>query len=128
MGSLEDVRQEIIKSHCVVLPSYREGTPRSLLEASNGKTNNNYETQLDVKVVDNGVNGFLCQIGDAKDLSNKMIKLIKLSTKSLNLMGLRSRKKAEEEFDEKIIIDRYIEAVNTVCDRARPAEINFKID
>ena len=80
------------------------------------------------EVVDNGVNGFLCQIGDAKDLSNKMIKLIKLSTKSLNLMGLRSRKKAEEEFDEKIIIDRYIEAVNTVCDRARPAEINFKID
>ena len=65
----ENVKNELRLVDCVVLPSYREGTPRCLLEAASmGKpiiTSNAVGCR---EVVDNGENGYLCKVRDSNDL------------------------------------------------------------
>ena len=63
-------------------------------------------------VVDDGVNGYLCKVRDYNDLAKKMNNLLALDSKDFERMGLQSRKKMELEFDEKIVIAKYINLVN----------------
>jgi glycosyltransferase involved in cell wall biosynthesis len=112
LGASDDVRAQIAMAHCIVLPSYREGTPRSLLEAAAMArpiiTTNTVGCR---EVVDDGINGYLCKVRDAKDLADKMSQMLQLSCAQRSEMGLRGRAKMEAEFDEKIVIEKYLAAV-----------------
>ena len=113
LNATDDVRPFIEKSDCVVLPSYREGTPKTLLEAgAMGKPIITTNVEGCKDVVDDGVNGYLCKVRDYNDLAKKMNNLLALDSKDFERMGLQSRKKMELEFDEKIIIAKYINLVN----------------
>jgi len=72
IGVAEDVKPYLVSADVIVLPSYREGVPRSLLEAAAiGRpivTTNAIGCR---DVVDDGVNGFICDIRDAKNLAKK---------------------------------------------------------
>jgi glycosyltransferase involved in cell wall biosynthesis len=116
LGSTDDVRQEIEKVHCVVLPSYyREGTPRSLLEsAAMGRPIITTDAVGCREVVDDGVNGYLCKPRDATDLADKMITMLGLSDKELAEMGGQGRMKMEREFDEELVIGKYLEAIDEI--------------
>jgi len=108
-GHVEDVRPYLRKSSCVVLPSYyREGVPRVLIEAlAIGRpiiTTNSVGCK---ETVNNNKNGFLINPKDQNDLQAKMLKMLSLSRHKLHKMGLNSRIKAEMEFDEQLIIDKY---------------------
>nr|POY47980.1 glycosyl transferase [Pectobacterium versatile] len=113
LGTSDNVEDDIGRVDCVVLPSfYREGVPRVLLEAAAmGKpliTTDNVgcrETIID------GVNGFLCQTRSTKSLLSAIDKMINLSHEQRLLMGTRSRELVENKFDEKIVIDKYINAI-----------------
>jgi len=112
LGMSDDVLPIIEGADCVVLPSYREGTPRVLLEA--GALCRPLIT-TDVpgcrQVVDDEVNGFLCQSHSAEDLADKMISFIEMpETKKLQ-MSQASRQKVENEYDEKIVIQSYLQAI-----------------
>jgi glycosyltransferase involved in cell wall biosynthesis len=61
------------------------------------------------EAVDDGVNGFLCQTRDAVDLANKIEKMLLLSHAQRVEMGLKGREKVEREFDEKWVIEKYLE-------------------
>lgn len=109
LGPTDDVRPFICKSDVVVLPSYREGTPRSLLEAmSMAKPVITTQTPGCDQVVDNGKNGFLVSVKDAMALADAMLKFIHLSDDDKKKMGVNSRAKAVKEFDESIVIDIYL--------------------
>jgi len=118
LGSSDDVRKEIIKSDCVVLPSYyREGVPRSLLEsAAIGRpiiTTNSVGCR---EVVDDEVNGYLCQAGSSRDLTEKMERFLSLTAELRSKMGAKSRQKMEIEFDEQIVVQKYLQSVQeTQC-------------
>jgi len=112
LGTSDDVREQIAAVECVVLPSYREGVPRTLLEAAamaRPLIATNVPGCRDV--VDDGVNGFLCRPRDAKDLADKMQQMVSLSSAERKAMGVRGREKIEREFDEKIVIEKYLEAI-----------------
>lgn len=114
LGSTNDVRPYINSSTCVVLPSYyREGIPFCLMEgAASGKpiiTTRNIGCK---EVVEDGVTGFLCDIKDPITLSQCMEKIILMSDKERNEMGLKGRKKMENEFDIKLIIEKYKNIIN----------------
>ena len=69
LGVSDDVRPHIAAADCVVLPSYREGTPRTLLEAAAmAKPIVATDVPGCREVVEHGRTGFLCQVRDAKDL------------------------------------------------------------
>jgi glycosyltransferase involved in cell wall biosynthesis len=116
LGSTDDVRQEIEKAHCVVLPSYyREGTPRSLLESAGmGRPIITTDAVGCREAVDDGVNGYLCKPRDATDLADKMITMLGLSDKELDEMGRQGRMKMEREFDEDLVIGKYLEAIDEI--------------
>lgn len=112
LGVSDDVRTAIADADCIVLPSYREGTPRTLLEAAAMArpiiTTNAVGCR---EVVDDGVNGFLCQVRDAQDLAAKMSQMLSLSPEQRTQMGQRGRAKMEAEFDEQIVINKYMAAL-----------------
>jgi len=113
LGVSDDVKVEIAKVDSIILPSfYREGTPRVLLEsASMAKpiiTTDNVGCR---DVVDDGVNGYLCEVRNPKDLAEKMEKILQLSEEERILMGKKGREKMIKEFDEQIVIDKYLNAI-----------------
>ena len=117
LGRKDDVREAIAASHCVVLPSYREGTPRTLLEASSmAKPVIAADVAGCRQVVDNGKTGYLCRVRDGNDLANKMEKVLLLSTQERKGMGLRGREKMKREYNEQIVIKKYLE----VLEHCRP--------
>ena len=112
LGSTDDVRPYLAMADCVVLPSYREGTPRALLEAAAmARPIITTDTVGCREVVDEGVNGYLCQPRDAKDLADKMVRVLQLNAQELEKMGLRGRDKMLREFDEQIVIERYMKVI-----------------
>ena len=115
LGTSDDVRPFLAASDCVVLPSYREGTPRSLLEAAAmAKPLIATDVPGCREVVQEGVNGFLCEVCNAHDLADKMLQLIALPSQLRLLMGSQSRNMAETRFDEQIVIRKYLEVISEV--------------
>jgi len=114
LGSVDDVRPIIRAADCVVLPSYyREGTPRSLLEAAAmGRPIVTTDWVGCRDVVEHGRNGYLCQTRSVEDLAHKLRQMIELSPMTRAAMGNYSRDKIAREFDEQIVIRRYETAID----------------
>jgi glycosyltransferase involved in cell wall biosynthesis len=116
LGKTDDVKSFIKNADVVVLPSfYREGTPKSLLEAL-GVARPIITTKMPgcKETVIDGENGFLCEPQSVEDLADKMEQFINLDFEKRLAMGVRSRKLAEEKYDEKIVIDSYLETIKNV--------------
>ncbi|WP_205500150.1 glycosyltransferase family 4 protein [Rufibacter psychrotolerans] len=112
LGTSDDVASVVHGADCVVLPSYREGTPRTLLEAAAmGKPIVTTNVPGCKETVIDGYNGYLCEVRNGADLAAKMEQVYLLSDQELQNMGQKSRRLAEEKFDEKFVIDRYFAAI-----------------
>ncbi len=112
LGPADDVRPFIAAADCVVLPSYREGLPRVLLEAAAmGKPLIATDVPGCRDVVEHGKNGFLCAVRDGASLGAAMTKMIDLLPFERQQLGAFGRRKVEAGFDEKIVVDRYLSAI-----------------
>jgi len=99
-------------SHIVVLPSYREGMPKSLLEAcAVGRAIVTTNAIGCKETVDEGVNGFKVPVASSTDLANALEELIN-NHDLIKQMGHNSRAKAEKEFDVKNVVEKHIEIYN----------------
>lgn len=118
LGTTDDVREAIAAADCVVLPSYREGLPRSLLEAS---AMARPVLTTDVPgcrdCVDEGVNGFLFDVQSSEELVRALNEFKQLTTSQRSQMGQAGRQKMEAHFDERIVIDSYLTAIQAVQDQ-----------
>jgi len=115
LGATDSVVDFLAQADCVVLPSYREGTPRSLLEAASmGKPIIATDVVGCREVVDEGINGFLCESRSVSDLKLKMEKMLLLPIADRLQMGLNSRSKALRQFNETIVIDRYVQVIKNL--------------
>jgi glycosyltransferase involved in cell wall biosynthesis len=110
-GGLSDVRPAISSSHVFVLPSYREGTPRTVLEAmSMGRPIITTDTPGCRETVVDGVNGFLVPVRNAEALAGAMRKFID-SPDLISRMGAQSRRIAEEKYDVRKVNIQMMEAM-----------------
>ena len=106
LGQVEDVPAELIRSDIVVLPSYREGMPRSLLEAAAiGRPIVTSNVTGCREVVDHDSSGFLVPSQDPDALASALTKLID-DPELRKSMGRAARLKAESQFDERFVINQ----------------------
>jgi glycosyltransferase involved in cell wall biosynthesis len=110
-----DITRFYKDSDCVVLPSYREGTANVLLEAAS------MERPLiatDVpgckEIVEDGINGYICEPKSVESLVNVMEKMLLLNADERVSMGQRGRVKVVKEYDKSIVIEQYLAVINTV--------------
>ncbi len=109
LGETTNVITYVTNTSCVVLPSsYREGVPRSLMEAAAmEKPIIATDTAGCRDVVQDGVNGYLCKVKDVDSLVACMEKIIALNPAERQAMGKKGRQHILENYDERIIIDIY---------------------
>jgi len=116
LGKTDDVRPYLANADCIVLPSYREGVPRSLLEAA---AMARPIIATDVvgcqDIVDDHVNGLLCQVRNAHDLAEKMMHMMRLSPEKRLDMGAAGRRKVTAQFDENIVIRKYLDMIDEIA-------------
>lgn len=108
LGFRKDIKDLISISDIVVLPSYREGVPRTLLEAASmGKALVTTDSVGCREVVIDNYNGFLVPIKDYVTLSKK-IEILISNPLLREKFGKNSRELAIKEFDVKIVVDKYL--------------------
>ena len=114
LGSASDVRAAIADCHCVVLPSYREGMPRVLMEAAAmGRPVIATDVTGCRDVVAPGITGLLCKPRDADSLAQSCIDLLGLGRDQFESMSERAHQLAHKRFDDRIVIDIYKDLVRT---------------
>ena len=100
---------------CVVLPSYREGMPKSLLEAMGcGKPIITTNVPGCRDLVENGLNGFLCEPKNSESLANAIESICNLDVETLKKMGKLSREMAYKTYDEQFVISKYIQTIKEI--------------
>lgn len=114
-GEKKDIRKYIAKANCIVLPSYREGASNILLEAASmEKPIVTTNTTGCKEIVEDGITGFLVNVKDGKDLAAKMEKMYLLSSEERKIMGEKGRQKMISEFDKKIVLSNYLNAIDEI--------------
>lgn len=111
-GEAGDVRPDMAKASAVVLPSYREGLPRSLLEgAAMARPLVATDVPGNRHLVEHGVNGLLCPVRNASALAEAMEKIGQMTTEQRAQMGAAGRARVEREFDEQLVVRAYLDAI-----------------
>jgi glycosyltransferase involved in cell wall biosynthesis len=109
LGETDNVPFFIKEASCIVLPSYREGTSRVLLEAAAmGRPIVTTNVPGCKEIVEDSITGFLCKPKDPYDLAEKMKMIMSLTFEQRKEMGKNGRKKIENEFNQDIVSELYI--------------------
>lgn len=120
LGAVDDVRPAIAESQCVVLPSYREGIPRVLMEAAAmGRPVIATDVPGCRDVVRAGETGLLCQPKDVDSLTRACTEVLSMSRNELEAMGRRARASTVQRYDDRTVIAIYREAISTLSGRHR---------
>lgn len=115
LGEAHDVRPFIAAADCVVLPSYREGVPRTLMEASAiGRPIVATDVPGCREVVEHGVTGLLCEVKSADSLAQALERMLTLPAAERTAMAQRGRAKVAREFDEKNVVERYKGTIHAI--------------
>ena len=115
LGDTDDVRPHIAAADCLVLPSYREGMPRALLEgAAMGRPLIATDVPGCRQLVEHGVDGLLCTVRDSNSLAEAMLEMIRLPAEERAAMGAAARAKVERNYGEERVVGAYLQVLDEV--------------
>lgn len=113
-GHQTDIKSIYINADIVVLPSYREGLPTSLIEAcAIGRPIVTTDAVGCRDCVDEGLNGYKVPVKSVQELADALDKLIN-SPEDRKRMGLYGRQKAENEFNQVEVVKKHVAIFNTI--------------
>ncbi|MCL6697357.1 glycosyltransferase family 4 protein [Sphingomonas sp. NSE70-1] len=120
LGAVDDVRPHIAAATAIVLPSYREGLSRSLLEAA-AMARPLIATDVpgNRHIVSDGNNGLLCAVRKPLSLASAIRKMGQMASGEREAMGQSGRAIVEREFSEAKVTSAYSEALAQLCNRPR---------
>lgn len=112
-GMIRDVAEFLNDIHCVVHPTYYpEGISNVLLEAcATGRPIITTDRSGCREVVDNNINGYMIPCRNGKELIKAIDKFLQLSNDERKRMGLAGRQKVENEFDRRVVVQKYMDEV-----------------
>jgi len=114
-GVTDNPHLALQKADCVVLPSYREGMPRSLLEAgAMGLPSIATNVPGCRHIIQHNINGLLCDAKNIQSLKQAMRKMINIPLKDQIIMGQRAREIVVSKFDEQLLIDMTLDFVKKI--------------
>ena len=103
------------KADALVLSSFNEGMPNAILEAMS------YSKPIVASNID-GIRelltdskcGFLFEPGNPKELADRMLQMMAMSAGEMKFLGSKGRKKIEESFSERVVLDKWQEVINEI--------------
>jgi len=115
LGFSDNVKEYIDLCDCLILPSYREGLPRVILEAfAMEKPAIATNVPGCNSIVDHGIDGLICEPRSSEDLSSKINTMLNYSNKEIKLMGKRARIKVEKNYSEELVLKKYLSLINDI--------------
>lgn len=114
-GRQSDVRPFIAAADAVILPSYREGLPRALLEAAAmGRPMVASDVPGCRELAIKGETGVLCAPRDVASLADAMNRMAEMTSEERAVTGHRARDMVERRFDAKMVGQRYLDLLATL--------------
>ncbi|WP_277811572.1 glycosyltransferase family 4 protein [Chromohalobacter canadensis] len=114
VGAQDDVRPWLAQSHVLVLPSYREGMPSTVLEAgAMGRPTIATDVPGCRHAVADGETGWLCRVKDVDSLAARMRACRVMTPWALSRVGVAARRRAEKEFSQDIVVAGYLACLET---------------
>ncbi len=118
IGEARDIRPHIAAADCIVLPSYREGAPRTLIEASAmGKPVIATDVPGCRDVVADGVTGILCNPRDSESLAQAMLRMTAMTREQHAAMGAAGRARMAAYYDQRLVVGAYKAALTEAASR-----------
>lgn len=118
MGASDSMETIYAQVDCVVLPSYREGMPRSILEAdAMGLPVVASDVPGCRNIVTDGFNGLLCQPHSSVSLADAMRRIIEMSEPEREAMGRNGRARVEAGYGEALVVDAALQAIESIMAR-----------
>lgn len=119
-GELADVRPVLREHDCLVLPSYREGMPRTVLEAAAmGRVALVSDVEGCRHAVEDGVTGHLFEARSADSLAASILSLAERQASEIAAMSHAAGRMAEERFSERLCIEPYLAIFEELGGRGR---------
>jgi glycosyltransferase involved in cell wall biosynthesis len=113
LGPFDDMVPVYSRADCVVLPSYREGMPRALLEAAAmSKPAITCDVEGCREAVVHGSTGWVVPVRDADALARAMLEFAALPPERREAIGAAARARIVREFDERRVIDAYLDVLD----------------
>lgn len=117
LGQQDDIHFFIKESHAIIHPSYHEGMSNVLLEAaSTGRPVLASKIPGCQETFDEGISGFSFAVKDSKDLEKVIDQFINMPYEDKIEMGRRGRKKMEEQFDRRIVVEEYMREIQKILE------------
>ncbi|MCG3656762.1 glycosyltransferase family 4 protein [Aliarcobacter butzleri] len=108
-GFSTNIAKVFSDTNIVVLPSYREGLPKVLIEAAAcGRAVITTDVPGCRDAIEPNVTGLLCQVRNSQSLANQIEKLI-LDNNLRNSMGKAGRELAKKQFDIKKVVEKHFD-------------------
>ncbi|AZT84522.1 glycosyltransferase family 1 protein [Marinobacter sp. NP-4(2019)] len=112
-GATDDVRPLIEQAHVLVLPSYREGMPRTVLEAAAmGRPAIVTDVPGCRHAIEPEVTGWMCEVRSAESLAQQMWRVVTMDAAELQRAGDAARRRMEEAFSEEQVVQAYINCLS----------------
>ncbi|HEY6131561.1 MAG TPA: glycosyltransferase family 4 protein [Halioglobus sp.] len=116
LGPSDSMEQLYSVVDCVVLPSYREGMPRSLLEAgAMGLPVIATDVPGCRNIVKDGFNGLICDAMNTESLLTVMRKMLSMSTADRVTMGRNGRALVSQQYDENLVVEATLRAIDSAA-------------
>ena len=109
LGETDDVRPFIEQADALILPSYREGMPRTVLEAAAmGRPAIVTDVPGCRHAIEPGVTGWLCEVRSAESLAAQMQRFVEMDPADRQAAGDAARRRMEAHFSEDVVVRAYL--------------------